>query len=101
MGVFPPYPERLQETHLNPPNPSPDTDRLWADTEKTMRLILGRGGRFVPRPAPTAGRGRSPLSEEAPPDLQTGNIRHERALRALAKEMKRLITEDKRRGLDV
>ncbi len=27
--------------------------------------------------------------------------RHERALRALAKEMKRLITEDKRRGLDI
>ena len=85
---------------MNPPDLSPDADRLWADTEKTLRLLLGRGGRFSARPAPTTGRGRSPLTEDALPDLHTGK-RHERALRALAKEMKRLIAEDKRRGLDV
>ena len=92
---------------MNLPDPSPDAGRLWADTEKTLRLLLGRGGRLSARPAPTSGRGRSPLTEDAsgrfaPAGLssRTGK-KHERALRALAKEMKRLITEDKRRGLGV
>ena len=83
------------------PNPSPDTGHLWAETEDTLRLLLGRGGRLAPLPAPAAERSRSPLPEEASPDLQAGRARHERAVRALAKEMKRLITEDKRRGLGI
>ena len=84
---------------MNLPDPSPDAGRLWADTERTLRLLLGRGGRLSARPASGAGRALSPLPEETPPDLRAG--KNERALRALAKEMKRLITEDKRRGLGV
>ena len=84
---------------MNLPDPSPDADRLWADTEKTLRLILGRGGRLLASPSGPGGRSQSPLPEETAPALQTG--KNERALRALAKEMKRLITEDERRGLGV
>ena len=92
---------------MNLPDPSPDAGRLWTDAERTLRLLLSRGGRLSARPVPTNGRDQSPLTEEtsgrfAPAGLssRTGK-KHERALRALAKEMKRLITEDKRRGLGV
>ena len=96
------------DTRLNLPNQSPDAGRIWAETEETLRLLLARSGRLAARQASTAGRDRNPPPEEAseraaPADLlasRTGK-RHERALRALAKEMKRLITEDKRRGLDI
>lgn len=85
---------------MNLPNPSTDAGRLWAETEETLRLLLGRGGRPPAPPTPEAGRGRGALPEEAPPGLRAGK-RHERALRALAKEMRRLIAEDRRRGLGV
>ena len=81
---------------MNLPNPSPDTDRLWTETERTLRGLLGRGGRLAAR--------RNPRPEEAREDIlpyPASTARHERALRALAKEIKRLITEDKRRGLGV
>ena len=92
---------------MNLPDLSPDADRLWTDTEKTLRLLLARGGRLAAQTAQTAGRGRSPLLEEASGRIAPAGLssqagkRHERALRALAKEMKRLIIEDKRRGLGV
>ena len=85
---------------------------LRAQADRSLRLILRRtaslaqttGGSWnanrspqdfwgVPPVAPS-GAPTMPISEPVFPD-------NERRLRALAKEIKRLITEDKRRGLAV
>ena len=55
----------------------------------------GRGGRQMPVIGATQG------GANADPVIGTGLVDNERRARALAKEIKRLITEDKRRGIGV
>ena len=83
--------------------------RLSTEADETLRGFLRRTGMFAVLSeagassgpdSPPAGDGAYGTGEETARG-RTRTPRDERPLRALAKEMKRLITEDKRRGLGV
>ncbi|MCH8206118.1 MAG: hypothetical protein IH956_03845 [Chloroflexi bacterium] len=83
--------------------------RLSAEADRALRSFLRRTALFAASSATAAtSTGTGPQTAEGAPVQSTGEgnargvvSRDERGQRALAKEIKRLITEDKRRGLPV
>lgn len=88
-----------------------DLSRLSAESERSVRALLARVG-LVSGATPVSTASPGGVTGESGPaagavtvsvNLMGGTIflDDERRVRALAKEIKRLITEDKRRGLAV
>ncbi len=75
--------------------------RLMSETEEVLAALVARSG-LVSAIAIVSGRAARPARTPGGGSVGSGSSlrgRDERELRALAKEIKRLISEDKRRGL--
>ncbi len=107
---------------MNSESPSERLSLLKTETDRLLRSYACRAGPTVPRPGEAPDGRRSDTNAAVPmpltplrgtgesPDTLTVNVNlfgapifldDERRIRALAKEIKRLINEDRRRGLGV
>ncbi len=88
-----------------------DLSRLSSESERSVRALLARVG-LVSGATPVSTASPGSVTGEAGPEARAVTVSvnlvggtifldDERRVRALAKEIKRLITEDKRRGLAV
>ena len=74
---------------------------LHADLDRSLSSFLYRTGSLTPKGGRSRDAARAAKRAGPAVDMVAAILDDERGVRALAKEIKRLITEDKRRGMGV